>query len=78
MGSRDHPRAIRCRIARPENGKSATGSHSHRPADPPQGSFVINYANDINDRGQIVAQGYKMSSPTDYFALLLKPTRSAK
>ncbi len=36
------------------------------------------FANDINDRGQIVAQGYETSSPTDFFALLLNPTRSAR
>jgi probable HAF family extracellular repeat protein len=45
----------------------------------PAGSgFVITDADDINDRGQIVALGYETSAPTDHLALLLDPTRSAR
>ena len=40
--------------------------------------IVITSAEDINDRGEIVAQGYEKSSPTTGLALLLNPTRSAK
>jgi probable HAF family extracellular repeat protein len=45
---------------------------------PAQSGFVITNAQDINDRGQIVAQGYKTSSPNADLALLLNPTRSAR
>jgi probable HAF family extracellular repeat protein len=43
---------------------------------PTQSGIVIVYADDINDRGQIVAQGYDTRSPTSHLALLLNPTRS--
>ncbi len=44
----------------------------------PAGSgFVITGADAINDRGQIVAQGYETSSPAVERALLLNPRRSA-
>jgi probable HAF family extracellular repeat protein len=43
---------------------------------PAQSGFVITTADDINDRGQIVAQGYETSSPTVHLALLLNPRRS--
>jgi hypothetical protein len=39
---------------------------------------VITSANDINDRGQIVADGYRTSTPTVQLALLLEPTRLAR
>ena len=45
---------------------------------PAESGFVITGAEDINDRGQIVAQGYETSSPTAHLALLLNPTRSAR
>jgi hypothetical protein len=45
---------------------------------PAKSGFVITNAEDINDRGQIVAQGYKTSSPTAELALLLNPGRSAR
>ncbi len=45
---------------------------------PKESGFVITRADDINDRGQIVAQGYETSSPTVDRALLLNPTRSAR
>jgi probable HAF family extracellular repeat protein len=45
----------------------------------PAGSgIVITGADDINDRGQIIAQGYETSAPSDHLALLLNPTRSAR
>jgi probable HAF family extracellular repeat protein len=45
---------------------------------PADSGLVITDAEDINDRGQIVAQGYETSSPTTHVALLLNPTRSAR
>ncbi len=42
---------------------------------PAQSGFVITTADDINDRGQIVAQGYQTSAPTRHLALLLNPRR---
>jgi probable HAF family extracellular repeat protein len=45
---------------------------------PAESGFVITNAEDINDRGQIVAQGHETSSPTAHLALLLNPTRSAR
>ena len=45
---------------------------------PAESGFVITGADDINDRGQIVAQGYETSSPTAHLAILLNPTRSAR
>jgi len=45
---------------------------------PAESGFVITNAEDINDRGQIVAQGYETSSPTSDLALLLNPTRSGR
>jgi probable HAF family extracellular repeat protein len=45
---------------------------------PAESGFVITNAEDINDRGQIVAQGYATSSPTAALALLLDPTRSVR
>ncbi len=45
---------------------------------PVESGFVIVGADDINNRGQIVAQGYETSSPTNHVALLLSPTRSAR
>jgi probable HAF family extracellular repeat protein len=45
----------------------------------PSGSgLVITAATGINDRGQIVAEGYQTSSPTDVLGLLLSPSRSAR
>jgi probable HAF family extracellular repeat protein len=44
---------------------------------PANSGVVITSANDINDRGQIVADGYATSSPTVQLALLLDPKRSA-
>jgi probable HAF family extracellular repeat protein len=43
---------------------------------PTDSGFVIVDADDINDRGQIVAQAYETSSPTAHLALLLNPKRS--
>jgi hypothetical protein len=45
---------------------------------PANSSFVVANAEDINNRGQIVAQGYETSSPTAQLALLLNATRSAR
>ncbi len=45
---------------------------------PAESGFVITNAEDINDRGQIAAQGYATSSPTAQLALLLSPARSAR
>jgi hypothetical protein len=45
---------------------------------PANSGSVITDAGDINERGQIVAQGYETSSPTVRRALLLNPTRSAR
>jgi probable HAF family extracellular repeat protein len=45
---------------------------------PAQSGFVITVAADINDSGQIVAQGYETSSPTAHLALLLNPKHSAR
>ena len=45
---------------------------------PAKSGVVITNAESINDRGQIVAQGYKTSSPTAQLALLLNPVRSAR
>ncbi len=45
---------------------------------PADSGLVITNAEDINDRGRIVAQGYETSSPTAHLALLLNPTRSAR
>jgi hypothetical protein len=39
---------------------------------------VITRPDGINDRGQIVAQGYETNAPTVHVALLLSPTRSAR
>ena len=47
------------------------------PADDESG-FVITNAEDINDRSQIVAQGYEPNAPTAQPAFLLNPTRSAR
>jgi probable HAF family extracellular repeat protein len=45
----------------------------------PSGSgLVITAATGINDRGQIVAEGYQTSSPSDDLGLLLSPSRSAR
>jgi probable HAF family extracellular repeat protein len=44
---------------------------------PADSGYVITKGDDINDRGQIVAQGYETSDPTAHVALLLNPTRSA-
>ncbi len=49
--------------------------NSEIPAD---SGFVITTAEGINDRGQIVAQGYETGSPTVHLALLLNPRRSAR
>src|SRR5262249_31723704 len=45
---------------------------------PADSGIVITNAEDINDRGEIAANGYATSSPSVYLALLLKPTRSAR
>jgi hypothetical protein len=45
---------------------------------PAESGTVITAADDINDRGQIVAHGYETSSPTVHLALLLNPTGSAR
>ncbi len=45
---------------------------------PADSGIVITNAEDINDRGQIVAQGYETSTPTAQLALLLNPTRPAR
>jgi probable HAF family extracellular repeat protein len=45
---------------------------------PAESGFVITNAEDVNDRGQIVAQGYETSTPTAQLALLLNPTRSTR
>jgi probable HAF family extracellular repeat protein len=45
---------------------------------PAESGLVITNAMDINDRGQIVAQGYQTSQPTTDLALLLNPTRSSR
>jgi probable HAF family extracellular repeat protein len=42
---------------------------------PANSGIVITSANDINDRGQIVADGYATSAPNVQLALLLEPTR---
>jgi probable HAF family extracellular repeat protein len=44
---------------------------------PADSGFVITVAADINDSGQIVAQGYETSSPTAHLALLLNPKHGA-
>jgi probable HAF family extracellular repeat protein len=41
---------------------------------PASSGFVITNAQDINDRGQIVAEGYETSAPRDHLAFLLDPT----
>ena len=45
---------------------------------PAQSGFVVTNAQDINNRGQIVALGYETSSPTAQLALLLTPSRAAR
>jgi probable HAF family extracellular repeat protein len=45
---------------------------------PADSGFVITNARDINDRGQIAAEGYETSSPQTHVALLLNPRPSAK
>ncbi len=45
---------------------------------PTDSGFVIAAASGINDRGQILAQGYETSSPNADLALLLNPSRSAR
>jgi hypothetical protein len=45
---------------------------------PANSGFVITVAADINDSGQIVAQGYETSSPTVHLALLLNPKHGAR
>jgi probable HAF family extracellular repeat protein len=45
---------------------------------PPGSGIVITNAQDINDRGQIAADGYATSSPSVDLAFLLTPTRSAR
>jgi probable HAF family extracellular repeat protein len=45
---------------------------------PADSGLVITNAMDINNRGQIVAQGYERSHPTTDLALLLNPTRFAR
>jgi probable HAF family extracellular repeat protein len=45
---------------------------------PASSGFVITNAQDINDRGQIVAEGYETSSPRDHLALLLNPSRPSR
>jgi probable HAF family extracellular repeat protein len=45
---------------------------------PADSGIVITSAQDINDHGEIAAQGYATSSPSIHLALLLKPTRSAR
>ena len=45
---------------------------------PADSGLVITNAEDINDCGQIDAQGYETSAPTAQLALLLNPTRSAR
>jgi hypothetical protein len=42
------------------------------------GAVVITNARDINDRGEIAAEGYAVSAPTVGLALLLEPTRPAR
>ena len=43
---------------------------------PTESGLVITDAEDMNDRGQIVAQRYETSDPTTDLALLLDSTRS--
>ena len=45
---------------------------------PAESGFVITNADDINDRGQIAAEGYETSASTTHVALLLTPTRSGR
>ena len=45
---------------------------------PADSGLVIVNAEDINDRGQIVAQAYATASPTVHLALLLNPARSGR
>ncbi len=45
---------------------------------PAESGLVITNAEDINNRGQIVAQGYETGHPTTDLALLLNPTGSAR
>jgi probable HAF family extracellular repeat protein len=45
---------------------------------PANSGIVITRAEDINDRGQIVANGYETKTPTVELALLLSPERSAR
>jgi probable HAF family extracellular repeat protein len=45
---------------------------------PADSGIVITNGEDINDRGEIVAEGYATSSSSVHLALLLKPTRSAR
>jgi probable HAF family extracellular repeat protein len=45
---------------------------------PANSGFVITVAAGINDRGQIVAQGYEASAPITHLALLLNPKHSAR
>jgi probable HAF family extracellular repeat protein len=45
---------------------------------PAESGIVITDAQDINDRGAIVADGYATNSPDVVLALLLKPTRPAR
>ena len=45
---------------------------------PAESGYVITRPTGINDRGQIVAQGYETNAPTVHVALLLSPTRSAR
>jgi probable HAF family extracellular repeat protein len=45
---------------------------------PANSGIVITNAEDINNRGEIAAEGYATSSPSVLLALLLKPTRSPR
>jgi probable HAF family extracellular repeat protein len=45
---------------------------------PANSGIVITSAENINNRGQIIANGYKTGTPTVNLALLLSPTRSAR
>ncbi len=45
---------------------------------PAESGVVITNAEDVNERGQIVAQGYETNNPTTHLAFLLNPIRSAR
>ena len=45
---------------------------------PAASGIVITNAQDINDRGEIAAEGYATSSPSVHLALLLEPMRSGR